>query len=67
MDMTFEAAPMAAEAQVLSAIVMVVDSVTYFVTSLIERVASFVCPLLSRGGTSLSAVSPDYNVIGGTA
>ena len=67
MDMTFEAAPMVAEARVIAAITLVVDSVTHLVTSLLQRVASFACPTLSRGGTSLTAVSPDYNVIGGTA
>lgn len=67
MDMTFEAAPMAAEARVLTAICVVIDSVTYYVTSLLQRVASFACARLSRGGTSLNAVSPDYTLIGGTA
>ncbi len=65
MDMTFEATAMVAEASVITAVVKAVMAAVTKVTALFERVASFAC--LSRGGTSLSAVSPDYNVIGGTA
>lgn len=58
---------MVAEARVIAAIVTVVDSVIHLVISLPQRVASFACAILSRGGTSLTAVSPDYNDFGGTA
>lgn len=65
MDMRIEAAPMEA-AVVMTVVSVVAQKVKSFKAfALIERVASFSCP--SIAGTSLSAVSPDYNFIGGTA
>lgn len=63
MDMRFEAAPMAANAGLLKAVVMTVQRFIDKVTVLMAQVASFSCP--SIAGTSLSAVSPDYNYFGG--
>lgn len=65
MDVRIEAAAMAANVVMIEAIVKVVRIIRSKVISLIERVASFSCP--SIAGTSISAVSPDYNFIGGTA
>jgi hypothetical protein len=66
MDMRYEAAPMGAQAEMPEPTIQVVQKVLF--VSAIERsalVASFSCP--SIAGTSLSAVSPDYTLIGGTA
>lgn len=57
---------MAANAEVVTAFVKTIVTATVNkVIALVERVASFSCP--SIAGTSLSAVSPDYILIGGTA
>ena len=59
MDVRIEAAPMAAEAQLIAAtVIAVVVATVNYVTSLVRRVASFSCPTL--GSHSLSAVAPDY-------
>lgn len=66
MDVRIGAAPIAAKAEVLTAVAKAV--VRHFldvVVSVIERTAPFSCP--SIAGTSLSAVSPDYTRNGGTA
>lgn len=65
MDMTFEAAPMTAVAQMNTACVTAQKVITHKVISLIERVASMSCP--SIAGHSLSAVAPDHIFEGGTA
>ena len=64
MDVRIEAAPMAAETAMVTATVKTVV-ILCPVTSLTKRVASFSCP--SIGGTSISAVSPDHNYLGGLA
>jgi hypothetical protein len=65
MDVRIEAAPMAADVSLLRAAVTAFKKAIHKALSLIEAVASFSCP--SIGGTSISAVAPDTNFIGGTA
>lgn len=56
---------MEAAVVVLTASITAQEVIYTKVISLIERVASFSCP--SIAGTSISAVAPDYDFIGGTA
>ena len=63
MDMRYEAAPMAAEVEVVQAVVTTVVATIRKVASLIRRVASFSCP--SIAGHSLSAVAPDHILMNG--
>lgn len=60
MDATYVATPMTASTDMLEAVVMVVKKVSIF-TTLVERQVATTLRLLSIGGTSLSAVSPDYS------
>lgn len=59
MSMTIEAAPMAAEVEMVDAVIAVVITIIHKALSLIERVASIACP--SLGSHSLSAVAPNSN------
>lgn len=65
MDMRYEAAPMAADVELIEAVIRIVTIILNKALSLVRRVASFSCPTL--GSHSLSAVAPDTNFIGGTA
>lgn len=65
MDMVFEAAPMVAGIEMVSATVRVQKVETFKAFALIARVASNPCPSIS--GHSISAVAPDHNFEGGTA
>ena len=65
MDMRYEAAPMAAEVEVVQAVVTTVVTIIRKVIMALSQVASFSCPTL--GSHSLSAVAPDNYFIGGTA
>lgn len=66
MDVRIEAASMAAGAE-MPAVVIIAQKVKtpQVILVLSNQVASFSCP--SIAGSSLSAVSPDYDFIGGTA
>lgn len=57
MEMTIEAAPMAAEAQMVEAVITVIITIVQKAIALVTRVASIACP--SLGSHSLSAVAPD--------
>lgn len=66
MDVKIEAAPMEAVAEMTTASVTAHKVNTpQVILALSSRVASSSCP--SIAGTSISAVSPDYDFIGGTA
>lgn len=57
MSVTIEAAPMAANVEMVKAVITVLVAIVYKALSLLERVASIACP--SLGSHSLSAVAPD--------
>jgi hypothetical protein len=57
MNVTIEAAPLAAEATMVEAVVTVLVNIIFKALSQIERVASIARP--SLGSHSLSAVAPD--------
>lgn len=65
MDIRIEAAPMVAEVEMTEVVVRTTTVIAYKAIARNERVAPFSCP--SIAGTSISAVSPDYNFIGGQA
>lgn len=60
MDVTYVATPMTAEAEMPEVVVTVVKKVNILTTLVESQVATTLRPL-SIGGTSLSAVSPDYS------
>lgn len=65
MDMRYEAAPMEATAEMTVASVKAQKVLHLQVIERDALVASFSCP--SIAGSSISAVAPDYDFIGGTA
>jgi len=60
MDATYVATPMTAAADMAEAVVLVVKKVSIF-TTLAESQVATALRHLSIGGTSLSAVSPDFS------
>lgn len=62
MDVRIEAAPMAAQVEVVTPVVIASVNLKAL-SQMPERVASFSCP--SLGSHSISAVAPDHNFMNG--
>lgn len=60
MDVTYVATPMTSSLEMTSAVVMVVNK-GFALTTLVESQVATTLRPLSIGGTSLSAVSPDFS------
>lgn len=65
MDALIEAAPMGAVVVMATALTRAIKGIIFQTIKPIQAVVSFV--RLSLHGTSLSAVAPDKNILGGTA